>query len=281
MNIDIICPLYEAEEYLVSLHEAFLMQKNVDIRNIRYILTESKDGTGDILKTLDKCIYRCIEKKDFSHFLTREEEAFSSDADIIVFVSQDVKIKRDDWLYELVRPIIEGECDASFSRQICDDDSIEKYTREKNYPERSRLVSKDDIPSLGLYAFFFSNASGAILRETFVKLGGYDHKNFGMNEDMYCAYKLITNGYKVKYCADSEVIHYHQKSLKDIYKRYYETGRFFKENPYLEKYSIGRSGESMAGYILKRAIGDGNIKVILEWLPNMTARYLGLKAGRR
>ena len=281
MTVDIICPLYEAEGYLAGLHASFLKQKNVDLKNIRYVLTGSGDKTEDILKTLDRCVYRKIEKKDFSHYLTREEEAYSSDADIVVFVTQDVKIVEDDWLYQLVRPIIAGECAASFSRQICDDDSIEKYIREKNYPAETRTVSKEDIPAYGLNTFFFSNASGAVLREVFVKLNGYDRKDFGISEDMYFAYKLIMNGYKIRYCADSRVIHYHRKSLKELYDRYYEIGSFFKENGYLESHGINRSGSSLAVYVFKRALEEGNLKVILSWLPNMLARYLGMKAGKK
>ena len=61
------------------------------------------------------------------------------------------------------------EVDACYSRQICENNSIEKYTRESNYPENSRIVSKDDIKELGLKTFFFSDASSAIKTETFKK----------------------------------------------------------------------------------------------------------------
>ena len=41
------------------------------------------------------------------------------------------------------------ENEASFSRQICDNQSIEKYTRINNYPKESRIVSKKDTERLG------------------------------------------------------------------------------------------------------------------------------------
>ena len=281
MSVDIICPLYEAEKYLAGLHASFLKQKGVAIRNIRYVLTRSSDKTEDILRSLDDCIYRTIDKKGFSHSLTREEEVFSSDADIIVFVTQDVRIDEEEWLYQLVKPIAEGECEASFSRQICDDDSLEKYIREKNYPEQSRIVSEDDVPSLGLNAFFFSNASGAVKRDVFVKLNGYDGKDLGISEDMYFAYKLIMNGYRIKYCADSRVRHYHSLTLRELYERYYRIGSFFRDNAYLEEYDPGKAGSSLAGYVLKRALKEGNLKAVIRFLPDMTARYLGMQNGKR
>lgn len=280
MTIDIICPLYNAEKYLENLHKSLLKQENVNLKNIRYILTKSKDNTEKILEKLDNCIYSVIEAKEFSHSLTREKEAFKSDADIIVFITQDVIIERTDWLYNLTKDIENGKVDDCYSRQLCNNNSIEKYTRESNYPSESKIVSKNDIEKLGLKTFFFSDASSAIKRETFVKLNGYDGKKLLISEDMYIAYKLIMNGYKIKYCADSEVVHSHNFTLKQQYKRYYDTGKFFKENDYLNKYKVNQAGGSLAKYILKRAWQDKNWKVLVQFVPNMAARFIGMKMGK-
>mgnify|MGYP004502903765 CR=1 FL=1 len=280
MTVDIICPLYNAEKYIEELHKSFEEQESVDINKVRYVITKGKDNTIEKVQKLN-CDYEIIESKDFSHSLTREKQAFKSEADIIVFVTQDVIIKRKDWLSNLVQPIINNECDASYSRQICDNNTIEKYTRESNYPKVSRIVSNADIDTLGLKAFFFSDASSAIKRETFVKLNGYDGKKFPTNEDMYIAYKLITNGYKIKYCADSEVIHSHKFTFRQQYERYYDTGRFFKQNKFLNKYKVNKTGGSLARYVLKRAWQDKNWSVIVNFLPNMVARYIGMKMGEK
>ena len=279
MNIDIICPLYNAENDILNLHQSILKQKNINLNEIKYVLTESKDKTEEKLTELN-CKYRKIKKEDFSHGLTREIEAFESEADIIVFITQDVKIIRDDWLYNLTKDIENGQVDACYSRQLCDNNTIEKYTRECNYPAKSKIVSKDDINKLGLKTFFFSDASSAIKRETFVKLNGYDHKKLVINEDMYIAYKLITNGYKIKYCADSEIVHSHIFTLKQYYNRYKDTGKFFKENDYLNNYRVNQAGGNMAKYILKRAIQDKNWGVLVKYIPNMAARFIGMKVGK-
>lgn len=279
MNIDIICPLYNAEKDIEGLHKSLLKQKNVKINEIKYVLTESKDNTEEKLKKLN-INFKKIKKDEFSHGLTRENEAFDSKADILVFITQDVKIVRDDWLYNLTKDIANGEVDACYSRQLCDNNTIEKYTRESNYPKESKIVSKEDIEKLGLKTFFFSDASSAIKRETFVKLNGYDHKKLIINEDMYIAYKLITNGYKIKYCADSEVIHSHIFTLKQYYDRYKDTGKFFKENSYLNNYKVNQAGGSMAKYVLKRAWQDKNWSVLIRFVPNMAARFIGMKMGK-
>lgn len=279
MTIDIICPLYNAESEIEGLYKSLLIQKNVEINTIKFVLTESKDNTEGKLKEMN-LNYKKIKKEEFSHSLTREKEVFESNADIIVFITQDVKIKRDDWLYYLIKDIAEGIVDACYSRQLCDNNTIEKYTRESNYPETSRIVSKNDIEKLGLKTFFFSDASSAIKRDTFIKLNGYDNKNLCISEDMYIAYKLITNGYKIKYCAESEVVHSHEFTLKQYYNRYKDTGKFFKENSYLNKYKVNQAGVGLAIYILKRALQDKNWKVLINYMPNMAVRFIGMKMGK-
>lgn len=280
MKIDIICPLYNAEKYIENLNKSLKIQKKVELNKIRYILTESNDNTEEYLIN-NEIEYSKISKKEFSHSLSREMEAFKSTADIIVFVTQDIVIEDEFWLYYLTKDIGKDKIAATYSRQISKYNNIEKYTREKNYPEKSFVKSKDDIENLGLKTFFSSDASAAIKRDVFVELNGYDNKRLPISEDMYFTYKLIMNGYRVKYCADSIVYHSHNFKLKELYNRYKLTGKFFKENNYLDQYGTNSSGGELAKYILKRAIQDKNIKVLVRWPFDMAARLFGMKVGKR
>ena len=286
MTIDIICPLYNAEKYIVSLQKSLEKQKNYDdIKNIRYIITKGKDDTEKLVNKIKdnnkKVISSIVESKDFSHSFTRENEAKKSKSDIIVFITQDVIIDKKDWLEKLVDPIEKGECEAAFSRQTCNDKkSIEYYTRKKNYPNESRITSKEDLKELGIKTYFYSDASSAIKREVFEELGWYDGKIFPTNEDMYIAYKLINNDYRIKYCADSEVIHSHNFSCKETYRRYKSYGAFLKQEPQINSKST-KAGGGLAKYIIISAIKDGNIRVIMKFLPDMIARYFGMKKGER
>ena len=278
-TIDIICPLYNAEEYIENLHKSFIMQKKVKINKIRYVLTESKDNTEEYLKN-HNIEYKKIKKSEFSHSLVREKEAMESVSDVVAFVTQDVVIDDELWLYNLTKDIGKDNIVAAYSRQVTKYNNIEKYTRESNYPAQSKVVSQDDISKLGLKTFFFSDASSAIDANIFKKLNGYDGKNLPISEDMYIAYKIINNGYKIKYCSESVVYHSHNFTLKEVYDRYKLTGKFFKENSYLDNYGTNKSGGGLAKYILKRAIKDKNIKVLLRFLPDMGARFIGMKVGK-
>ena len=279
MNIEIICPLYNAGEYIENLNASIKRQKIDHDIKITYILTRSKDNTEQILKEINDQ-YSIIEPNDFSHSLTREKFALQSDSNVLVFITQDIDIRNDDWLDNLIKPIVENEVEATFSRQLTKYDNIEKYTREKNYPAESYYVSEADIEKMGLRTFFFSDAASAIKTEVFKELNGYDGKKLPISEDMYIAHKIITKGYKIKYCSDSVVYHSHDFSLKELYKRYYETGKFFKQNSYLDKYGTNKTGGGLAKYILKRAVQEKNMAVLIGFIPNMATRFIGMKMGK-
>ena len=280
MSIEIICPLYNAQEYVLELYKSLKEQENVNIKKIHFILTESKDQTEKILKE-NNISYDLIKREKFSHSLTREKVGLQSKSDILCFITQDIVIKDKKWLSKLIKNIANGKAVAAYSRQITKYNNIEKYTREKNYPDKSIIKSKKDIDNLGLYTFFFSDAASAVKTSVFKKLNGYDQKKLPISEDMYLAYKIIMNDFKIAYEANSIVYHSHKFKLKEIYNRYKLTGQFFKENSYLDQYGTTGSGASMAKYILKRALQEFNIKVIIRWPFDMAARYFGMKAGKR
>lgn len=50
MTVEVICPLYNAENDILRLHASLKKQKKVKILNITYVLTECKDNTEKILK---------------------------------------------------------------------------------------------------------------------------------------------------------------------------------------------------------------------------------------
>ena len=279
MKIDIICPLYNAEEYIEKLYDSLLRQKNIKINKINFVLTRSKDNTQKILDD-NNIKYELIEPKDFSHSLTRENVAMKSKSDILVFITQDIEIKNDNWLEKLVSPIINGEAEATYSRQLTKYDNIEKYTREYNYPNKSQIKTKADIEKIGLKAFFFSDAASAIRRDIFVKLNGYDNKDLPISEDMYIAYKIITNNYRIKYCSDSIVYHSHKFTLTQIYDRYKLTGKFFKYNSYLDQYGTTGSGSNLAKYILKRIVKEKRVVLLFRYPFDMAARLIGMKVGK-
>ena len=130
-------------------------------------------------------------------------------------------------------------------------------------------------------AFFASDAFSAYYRPVFLELCGYDDIHMMMNEDMYYAKKVIDRGFKKAYVATAVVEHSHKYTLKQLYRRYYATGKWFAEHPEFDGYKTTDSGMKLAKHVLGRALREFNIPVLLRFLPDMTSRYLGMKKGKR
>lgn len=286
VKISVVCPLYGASKEVPGLDKSLREQEGVEFAEIFYVLTESGDDTEEVMEKMEilgrpEVRFSKISKEDFSHSLTREKAAMQATGDVIVFLTQDVEIKDKEFLKKLVEPIVSGEADAAYAKQITKYNNIEKYTRESNYPAKSFTVSKADVPKLGLKTFFFSDAAGAVSRKIFVKLGGYDSKDLPISEDMYFAHKLIMDGGKIRYVAEAKVYHSHNFKLSELYDRYKLTGKFMKMNPEIASSGVNAAGGGMAKHIFKRAWQERNFKVLAGFLPNMGVRYLGMRRGKR
>ncbi|MCI2779512.1 glycosyltransferase family 2 protein [Clostridium perfringens] len=280
MSITIVCPLYNAKKYIDKLHESLMNQLDVDILEIKYLLTNTGDGLERKLNKLEKVIVEIISQENFSHSLTREKAAMTSNGDIIVFITQDIEIDDIYWLKKLTQPIYDNKCEAVFSRQICNNKSIERYTRMKNYSEKSRIVTEKDIESLGIMTFFFSDAASAINASIYKELNGYDGIDLLTNEDMYFSHKLIKNGYRIMYNAEAEVVHSHDYKFNQLIKRYFDQGVFLKQNNYLMNYKANNSAISLLKFVAINSIKEKNFKAFLNIVPNFGARFIGNKLGQ-
>lgn len=279
--IDAICPLYKADKYIDRLINNFKKQKNVEIRPV-FPITRT-DDMENVIKKIDEAGYKyfIVEPNEFSHSLTRQKamEEYCT-RHLVLFISQDVNMFDENAAYELASSVNEDVVFA-FGRQICKKKTIEHYTRLKNYGEESYVFSSADIEKNQLFTFFGSDAFAVYNRDAFLKLSGYDNQNMMMSEDMYYIKKIIDAGYKKAYVSTAVVEHYHTYTLKKIYERYFDTGKWFASHPEFNDYKVTDSGMRMALFILRKAIRDFNVPVIFQWLPNMTARYLGMRKGKK
>lgn len=286
IDIDIVCPIYKGLSYLEPLYKSFKTQKGVMIHKIILPVTDSEDEEmgkiRDFISEHSDILSFEVKPSDFSHSLTRQKAIIDYCSErCVVMLSQDVVLANEDTLFNLVLPIFNKEAAYTYARQISKYNNIEKYIREINYPEISSLVTKDDIEKKQLMAFFSSDACSAYDRDVFIKIGGYGGYNVMFSEDMLYSYFVLNNGYAKKYCSSSVVYHSHKLTLKQLYKRYYETGIFFSQVTLFNNYKSTNSGFSLAMKVLKKALLNFNIPVLLRWLPDMTARYIGMKKGKK
>ena len=285
IDIDIVCPIYKESATLEALVQSFALQKGVNIKKIIFPVTLSHTEEDDVIRDIVNrynIISFELEKENFSHSLTREKAIRDyCTCRCVVMISQDIKLTNEDVLYNLVKSIDEKETVYNFAKQICTNKSIEKYIRAKNYPAESYYVVNDDVEKMKFMAYFASDACSAYDREVFMKVGGYGGYNLMMSEDALYSKIIIDAGYKKKYCADAVVEHSHKYTLKQLYKRYYDTGIFQSQVTFFKDVKMEGSGMKLAMYVLKQALKHFDIPVLFRWFPDMTARYLGIKKGKK
>ena len=155
-----------------------------------------------------------------------------SDADIVVFMTQDA-VPADRFLIEhLMAPFEREDVGAAYARQLPRKDChiIERYTRSFNYPEKSRLKGKADIPVLGIKTFFCSDVCAAYSKKAYEETGGFEKKTI-FNEDMILAGHMVEKGYMIAYAADAQVIHSHNYTGLQQFHRNFDLAVSQAEHP--------------------------------------------------
>lgn len=283
LKIDVVCPLCRADDEIDAVLAGLSAQKNIILHKVVFPITDTGNDLSVVIEKIQKAgyTYFLVPLADFSHSLTRQTAIFDHcESDVVLMLSQDARFAFEDAAFSLASAVNET-CVYAYGRQVCSKKTIERYIREKNYGKESFTVSSDDVASMQLSAFFASDAFSAYHRPTFVKVGGYDNIHMSTNEDMYYAKKVIDMGLKKAYVAHAAVEHSHKYTLKQLYWRYYATGEWFAQHPEFDAYKTTDSGLKLSLYVFKRALMGFNIPVLLRFLPDMLARYIGMKKGKK
>ncbi len=274
MKIEIIVPLYNCASYIEDLNNSLKNQKDIEINNIKYILTESSDNSKEVLDSLN-LKYEMIKKKEFSHSLTREKAIFESDSDYVFLLTQDVKIIDDYTLKGLLDFTVSNDLAGAYIRQVSKG-KLDKYFRLYSYPKKSYVHGKKDLDE-SRKAVFFSDVFACINTKIFKEINGYDNKDFVTNEDMYYCYKCLKNDYKIGYYADKYVIHTHNMNYKETYNRYVLIGKFLKENK--EIYSLELRNRITYVKIVFLILRRFDLIALCLLPRNSLARMRGMKKG--
>ena len=196
--VDAIIPVYrpgnEFKELLRRLsNQSYLLNK------IILMNTGEAPWREEIEKEFPLCEIHLLKKEDFDHGGTRHEATTYSDADYLLFLTQDALPNNEFLVEKLLSGFAQDEkVKAAYGRQLpnatCRE--IEKYTRSFNYPSESRVKSKKDLDVLGIKTFFCSNVCAMYEKKTYDAQGGFVRRTI-FNEDMIYAGGLIKNDYKI------------------------------------------------------------------------------------
>lgn len=188
-----------------------------------------------------------INPVDFNHGGTRQLVVnMLSDIEIIIFVTQDVIISRNDSLQKLVSAFNNPSTGAAYGRQLPHTSAkvIGAHARYFNYPPKSIIKSFEDRAQLGIKTTFISNSFAAYRREALIAMGGFPEKVI-LSEDTYVAAKMLLAGWKIAYCADAQVHHSHDYDIISEFRRYFDTGVFYGRERWIRDTFGGAEGEGV------------------------------------
>lgn len=282
--IDVVIPVYKPEKKFVELIRRLQLQR-LKIRNI--ILMHTKDGNdlmhSECLTGYDNIIIREIEPEEFDHGGTRDEGIRISNADYVLCMTQDA-VPADSCLTKRLLDCMEDEQMAvAYARQLPDQECslLERYIRQFNYPKDSLVKTRADLETMGIKTYFCSNVCALYRRSLYDKLGGFEKRTI-FNEDMIFAAVCIQNGYKIAYEADARVIHSHNYTNRQQFRRNFDLAVSQAQHPEIfegvrsESEGI-RMVKSMAAYLIRKH----RPFMIIRLVTSSAAKYAGYFLGKR
>lgn len=225
-----------------------------------------------------------LEKSQFDHGGTRRRGAALSEADILIFMTQDAVPYDRKLIGSLIEPVLEdNRVGAAYARQLPREDAslLERCTRSFNYPETSCIKGKEDIPVYGIKTFFCSNVCAAYRREAYEKAGGFVERAI-FNEDMICAGNMIKAGCTIAYAANARVLHSHNYSCMQQLRRNFDLGVSQADHPEIFQ-GVPSEGEGLR--LVKKTLvfllREGKFWMIPKLIFQSGFKYAGYFLGKR
>ncbi len=284
---DIIILTYRPDKSFFKLIE-LLEGQTVKPNRIIIMNTEEKYlenllfGTdfGERYKNID--IYH-QSKIEFNHGKSRNLGASKSEADFILFMTQDAMPADDRLIENLLKPFEEDDKAAvSYARQLPSKKAgvIEKYNRFFNYPDEDRIQRAEDLELRGIKTYFCSDVCACYRKDIFDSLGGFFNRVV-FNEDMIYACKAINAGYYIYYKADAKVVHSHNYTAKQQLKRNFDLGASQADHPEVfEGVSSESEGKKLIRGSVAYMISNGKAYLIPKFFVHCAARLTGYILGK-
>ena len=280
-TIDVIIPTYRpGKEFRLLLER--LKQQSVPVRRVVIINTEKKFWDSRWEQEFPFTEVHHIKKEEFDHGGTRRKAAELTDAEIMVFMTQDALPADRDLIRNLTSPLKEPATAAAYARQLPNASCslVERYTRSFNYPDKSSVKSREDLPVYGIKTFFCSNVCAAYRKDVYESLGGFaEHTIF--NEDMIYASAVIQHGYRIAYAADAKVIHSHNYTCMQQFRRNFDLGVSQAEYPEVFQTASSESeGIRLVKKTFRYLCMNGRRRLIPGFVLQSGFKYAGYLAGK-
>ncbi len=207
MKLSIIVPSYNEEKHIKECMDSLRKQNYPDFEVI-VVDDGSTDRTREILTefaTRQQIIF--LKQNHLGPGHARNLGASCAGGEILVFVDSDM-VFSDEFLQDLVKPILEGKSKGTFSKE-------EYVANWKNETAKFWQYNRGIFSDLMIPKNYPSHAPifRAILKTEFQKVHGYDTE-IGYTDDWTLSRKL---GYESDVAAGAKYYHYNPDTLREVF----------------------------------------------------------------
>jgi len=212
-------------------------QKGVTDLEIIVVDSGSSDQTIDLCCEYGATLYT-IPSESFSHSYARNLGAMKSKGTILMFLTQDAVPDSENWIKEMIQPILSGEASAVSCRERCPEGTdlyykVASWNHSRfigiNEHDVLNTIDEHDTAEILRRKASLNDISCAIASEVFHKF----LYRFNYAEDLDMGLRLLKAGHSLKLLSKTEVLHGHRR----------DEGYYLKRG-FVETKALGRiSGE--------------------------------------
>jgi rhamnosyltransferase len=282
-TVSVLIPTKNAAATLAPLLTALDRQT---LRPLEIVVWDSasRDETPEIARRHGAKVV-AIGEDDFDHAGTRGRMAEEAQGDIALFLTHDAIPVGDRAVEFLVAALLQApDIACAYGRQLASPgaSASARFLRDFNYPPVSEIRSLADRARLGFATAFCSNSFAAWRKSALAKIGWFgDSTIFG--EDSRAAARLLQAGFRIVYAAEAAVIHSHNYTISEEFRRSFDIGVFHAREPWLLAVFGQPSGRGKR-FILKQSgelLRAGKIGTLAATVCRNGAKACGYLLGRR
>lgn len=221
-DVSILIPVKNEIRWIAPCLDAVFRQNEPPFEVI-VVDSGSTDGTLQVLKRYPLRLVQ-IPPEDFHHARTRNLAASLAQGQTLVFLGGDAIPASNDWLKQLVAPLTDPRVAAAYGRQVPREGAgLERRAAfAQMYGESPIRKHRDRASELGYRLYHFSTVTCAIPRSVWERYPFPEDQP--VFEDIGFAKKVLDDGWAIAYEPTAVVIHSHDYSAAQLFRRFYDTG---------------------------------------------------------
>jgi rhamnosyltransferase len=170
----------------------------------------STDGSVDLIRQAQPRHFVQLLPHEYRPGRVLNQAMALAESDRVIFLNADATPQGADWLGPLVRELADPRVAAVFSRQVPRPDCAAPFARDYERCFGSHRESAG-------WDHFFSMVSSGLRREPWARRGFRETLQYS-EDDEYTRW-CRSEGYEIRYCPSSIVMHSHNYSPRQAYKR--------------------------------------------------------------